>query len=130
MTDLNGKIALSKLVQVDGNYFAPDAAADFRAMDDAYLQEFGRHLDVLRAYMPLGKPGDISPTTQYGANYLQLHGGGFYDVPGRSMHGIGEAVDLGIEADSPEQAWLQSNASLYGWYWGHTAEPGHFIHPS
>ncbi len=113
---------LCKLPQ-KGFMLRADAALGFYKLNAAYKKQFGRDMCVRDAYRDLAEQRRI---------YYQRPG--FAAIPGRSNHGLGQALDLcgGIESQGTSQFnWLEANSRKYGWFhpsWAYVSpfEPWHW----
>jgi D-alanyl-D-alanine carboxypeptidase len=100
-----------------------DAALAFYKLNAAYRKQFGKDMCVRDAYRDLAEQRSI---------YYQRPG--FAAIPGRSNHGLGQALDLcgGIESQGSVQFnWLRANSTKYGWFhpsWAYSSpfEPWHW----
>lgn len=93
-----------------------DAAVALAKLNVGYSQRFGHPMCVSDAYRSL--PAQYSVKAQRG---------GYAARPGKSVHGLGRAVDLcdGVETGgSPTHEWLVDNAASYGWMHPAWAQPG------
>ena len=115
----NGQIppsGLCPLLGAPGESLRPGAAAAFNSMSKAYQRDTGHVLCVTDSYrsyaeqvVTKGKMGRWAAT------------------PGRSEHGLGQALDLcgGINSfGHPAHLWMQQNAPLHGWFHPSWAESG------
>lgn len=115
----NGQIppsGLCPLLGAPGESLRPGGAAAFNAMSKAYQRDTGLTLCVTDSYrsyaeqvVTKGKMGRWAAT------------------PGKSEHGLGQALDLcgGINSfGHPAHLWMQQNAPLYGWFHPAWAEAG------
>lgn len=103
-------------LSVPGNRLAVGAAQDFEAMNAAYRQQFGTPLCLTDSYRDYaGQVAIFSRTPSLAA------------VPGRSVHGLGRAVDLcgGVQlTGSPQHLWMAANADRFGFVLPAWAQPG------
>ncbi|MQA88567.1 MAG: peptidase M15 [Streptosporangiales bacterium] len=114
--------ALCPLPQ-SGELLRADAALAFYQLNAAYAARFGSNLCVTDSYRSLAEQQSI---------YAQRPG--LAAVPGRSLHGLGMAVDFcGGVQDSGSAAynWMAANAGRFGWYhpsWAQSSqfEPWHW----
>lgn len=114
--------ALCALPQ-SGHRLRADAALAFHRMNAAYAARFGQAMCVTDSYRTLAEQQRI---------YAQRPG--MSAVPGRSLHGVGIAVDLcgGVQQyGSVQYGWMVANAERFGWYhpaWatGSQFEPWHW----
>lgn len=125
---LNGQWPAHALTYQDGASVDPAVAADLGQLQVAYKQTWGKRLGTKRSYMPLGKPGDITPATLYGARYSAEQGSNYFDEPEDSPHGYGRAVDFDVIPGSTQDEWLQQQAPAYNWIPNTTPEQGHYVH--
>jgi len=113
---------LCKLPQ-KGAFLRADAALSFYKLNAAYKKRFGRDMCVTSSYRPLREQQQL---------YYQRPG--FAAVPGRSNHGLGQALDLcdGVQNQgSATFNWMRSNSGTYGWFhpsWAYSSpfEPWHW----
>ncbi|MEO3787148.1 D-alanyl-D-alanine carboxypeptidase family protein [Actinocorallia sp. B10E7] len=113
---------LCKLPQ-SGFMLRADAALAFYKLNAAYKKNFGKDMCVRDAYRDLAEQRRI---------YYQRPG--FAAIPGRSNHGLGQALDLcgGIQSQGTVQFnWLRANSTRYGWFhpsWAYVSpfEPWHW----
>lgn len=106
-----------------GHLLRADAALAFYTLNEAYKKRFGRDMCVRDAYRPLAE--------QQSLYYSRP---GYAAVPGRSNHGLGQALDLcgGVQSQGTAQfAWLEANSRKYGWLhpsWAYSSpfEPWHW----
>lgn len=106
-----------------GMMLRADAALAFYKLNAAYKKHFGRDMCVTSSYRSL-------------ANQQRIYNErpGFAAIPGRSNHGLGQAVDLcgGIQNQgSVPFNWLRANSQTYGWFhpsWAYSSpfEPWHW----
>lgn len=114
--------ALCALPQ-SGEFLRADAAIAFYRLNAAHVARFGSDLCVTDSYRSLSEQQSI---------YAQRPG--LAAVPGRSLHGIGIAVDFcgGVQDyGSASYNWMVANAGRFGWYhpaWaqGSQFEPWHW----
>lgn len=132
---LNGQVPLEKMTlltypdttnpyQYDGSlqavYMRPDAAVDLVAWLTAYSANFGTYLKVNEGYRTL--KGQNYWWNQYGQNP------NLAARPGRSNHGLGQAVDFErseIPEGSQQLAWLRRTCGSYG-FAVYSSERWHF----
>jgi D-alanyl-D-alanine carboxypeptidase len=105
----NGRMPNSTLCTLwDGKHqLRSDAAVALAKLNVAYGQRFGHPMCVSDAYRSL--------IAQY---TVKAQRGGLAARPGKSVHGLGRAVDLcdGVETGgSATHQWLVDNATSYGW---------------
>lgn len=113
---------LCKLPQ-KGAYLRADAALSFYKLNAAYKQRFGHDMCVTSSYRSLAKQQQL---------YYQKPG--MAAVPGRSNHGLGQAVDLcdGVQNQgSVTFNWMRNTGKTYGWFhpaWAYSNpfEPWHW----
>lgn len=109
-----GPAALCSL-SVAGNRLAVGAAQDFEAMNAAYRQQFGTPMCLTESYRDYaGQVAVFTRTPSLAA------------VPGRSLHGLGRAVDLcgGVQlTGSPQHLWMTTNAVRFGFALPAWAQP-------
>lgn len=113
---------LCKLPQ-KGFMLRADAALAFYKLNADYKRRFGQDMCVRDAYRDLAEQRRI---------YYQRPG--FAAIPGRSNHGLGQALDLcgGIQTQGTVQFnWLEANSRKYGWFhpsWAYSSpfEPWHW----
>ncbi|MEO5874473.1 MAG: D-alanyl-D-alanine carboxypeptidase family protein [Streptosporangiaceae bacterium] len=113
---------LCKLPQKD-SYLRADAALAFYKLNAAYKKRFGHDMCVTDAYRSLRDQQRL---------YYQRPG--YAAVPGRSNHGLGQALDLcdGVQSQgSTTFTWLRANSQTYGWFhpaWAYSSpfEPWHW----
>jgi LAS superfamily LD-carboxypeptidase LdcB len=106
-----------------GHTLRADAALAFYKLNSAYKQRFGRDMCVTDAYRSLADQQRV---------YYQRPG--YAAVPGRSNHGLGQALDLcgGVQSQGTSQFnWLEANSRRYGWFhprWAYSSpfEPWHW----
>lgn len=106
-----------------GELLRADAAIGFYQLGAAYAARFGRPPCVTDSYRPLAEQQRIYAERPSMAA-----------VPGRSLHGLGLAVDLcgGVQSyGSAQYNWMVANAKRFGWYhpdWasGSQFEPWHW----
>jgi D-alanyl-D-alanine carboxypeptidase len=114
---------LCKLPQ-KGAFLRADAALSFYKLNAAYKKRFGHDMCVTSSYRSLAKQQQL---------YYEKPPG-MAAVPGRSNHGLGQAVDLcdGVQSQgSVTFNWLRTNAKTYGWFhpsWAYSSpfEPWHW----
>lgn len=85
------------------------ASQAFTALESAYSKQFGGGFVVNDGYRSYA--GQVEAKQKYGSKAAE---------PGTSVHGWGQAVDLGgpmQNAGSVQHAWLRQNAAKFGWYW-------------
>ncbi|MCD0447725.1 D-alanyl-D-alanine carboxypeptidase family protein [Actinocorallia sp. API 0066] len=121
----NGLIPSKYLCQIPqkGFLLRADAALAFLKLNAAYKKRFGVDMCVNDAYRDLAE--------QQRLYYARP---GFAAIPGRSNHGLGQALDLcgGVERSGSLQfTWLEANAKSYGWFhpaWAYSSpfEPWHW----
>jgi D-alanyl-D-alanine carboxypeptidase len=117
---------LCKLPQ-QGFMLRADAALAFYKLNADYKRRFGKDMCVRDAYRDLAEQRRI---------YYQRPG--YAAIPGRSNHGLGQALDLcgGIETQGSIQFnWLEANSRKYGWFhpsWAYSSpfEPWHWEYGS
>lgn len=100
------------------------ASNALRGLSAAYSKQFGGGLSLNDGYRDY--EGQVEAKRKYGDGAA---------TPGTSVHGWGQAVDLGgpiQNAGSAQHAWLRSNAATFKWYWvgQRFGEPWHWeYHP-
>lgn len=107
---------LTRLSWAPNHRLAPAAAAALEELNKAFKARFGRNLTITSSYR--------SYAQQVATKAAK---GKFAATPGKSIHGWGEAVDLGggIEKwDSVERNWMVANAPKYGWISPEWAQKG------
>jgi hypothetical protein len=107
--------ALCPLWGAPGQSLRPDAAKEFNAMSRAFERDTGAVLCVTDSYRSYAEQVAVSITRA-----------GYAASPGRSIHGIGLAVDLcgGVESFAgAAHLWMEQHAALYGWFHPAWAEP-------
>lgn len=85
------------------------ASKSFSALESAYSRQFGSGLSVNDGYRSYA--GQVEAKRKYGDKAAE---------PGTSVHGWGQALDLGgpiQNAGSAQHAWLRQNAAQFKWYW-------------
>ncbi|GAA3201502.1 hypothetical protein GCM10010468_14710 [Actinocorallia longicatena] len=100
-----------------------DAALTFYKLNTAYRKRFGKDICLRDAYRDLKEQQRLYYTRP-----------GFAAVPGRSNHGLGQAIDMcgGIENQGSLQFnWMRANSLTYGWFhpsWAYSSpfEPWHW----
>jgi LAS superfamily LD-carboxypeptidase LdcB len=129
----NGELPNSMLCTLwDGKHqLRADAAVALAKLNVAYTQQFGHALCISDAYRTL--------TSQF---TVKRQRGYMAATPGRSVHGVGRAVDLcdAMQSSTPTYQWLAGNAQAYGfsnpdwalaggsgplepWHWEFHAQP-------
>jgi hypothetical protein len=124
----NGMIPVTALCELSaqpGRYLRADAALAFDSMSRAFAARFGTPICVTDSYRTYDEQVR-----------LKLQKPTLAATPGTSNHGWGTATDLcgGIQSfQTPQHAWLATNAPLYNWFhpsWarigGGKPEPWHF----
>ncbi|HEY2332962.1 MAG TPA: M15 family metallopeptidase, partial [Acidimicrobiales bacterium] len=113
----NGKIPSDQLVAIPGGMLEANAAAAYnRMLADAQAQ--GIPLGVTDSYRSYAQQVDL-------VNRKGLYSqGGLGAAPGTSEHGWGQAVD--VKGGPQVLAWLQANASKYGFVANTPREPWHY----
>lgn len=114
---------LCALPQKGGHMLRADAALAFYTLNEAYKKRFARDMCVRDAYRPLAE--------QQSLYYSRP---GYAAVPGRSNHGLGQALDLcgGVQSQGTAQfTWLEANSRRFGWFhpsWAYSSpfEPWHW----
>lgn len=103
------------------------ASNALRGLNAAYSKQFGSGLSINDGYRDLAGQQKAWQDYQNGGNKAA--------EPGTSVHGWGQAVDLGgpiQNSGSAQHAWLRSNAAQLKWYWvgQRFGEPWHWeYHP-
>ena len=113
---------LCKLPQ-KGFMLRADAALAFYKLNAEYKKRFGKDMCLRDAYRDLAEQKRLYYTRP-----------GFAAIPGRSNHGLGQALDLcgGIESQGSVQFnWLRANSTRFGWFhpsWAYVSpfEPWHW----
>lgn len=85
------------------------ASQAFTSLEGAYAKKFGMGLGVNDGYRSY--QGQVEAKQKYGSKAA---------TPGSSVHGWGQALDLGgpiQNQNSAQHAWLRQNAAQFGWYW-------------
>ncbi|RJL33221.1 peptidase M15 [Bailinhaonella thermotolerans] len=105
----NGLIPKSHLCPLPqkGQQLRADAAIAFVSLNEAYKKRFGKPLCVTDSYRSLADQHAIYRRTPFLAA-----------IPGRSNHGLGQAVDLcgGVQTfRSVQFNWMKANAPRFGW---------------
>jgi len=93
-----------------------DAAVALAKLNVAYQQTFGHPICVSDAYRTLNQQYAVKAERGYLAA-----------TPGRSVHGLGRAVDLCDDVEnfgSATHQWMVDNAPRYGWINPDWAQPG------
>lgn len=107
----NGRIPLSKLVVVRGEYFETVAGKQVVLLGAAFAAHFGKPLVINDGYR------DYAGQQVTWKIYRQ--GGNQAAYPGTSNHGWARAADFGSGVQSfgsAEKRWMDANAPDYGWY--------------
>lgn len=121
----NGLIPNKYLCELpqSGERLRADAAIGFFKLNAAYKARFGSNMCITDSYRSLADQQRV---------YYQRPG--FAAIPGRSNHGLGQALDLcgGIQNQGSVQFnWLRANSTKYGWFhpsWAYSSpfEPWHW----
>lgn len=124
-TGKNGNLSPSQLVKV-GQYDAGAAGRSQWYGTDAYLEPKAAQA-FKAAQQDFGGPIKINSAYRNIAHQQGLSKEGHKVVgrPGRSMHGIGKALDL--QRGTPEYSWMKTNGPKYGWHFASIpGDPHHF----
>ncbi|GAB3694688.1 hypothetical protein GCM10027589_58740 [Actinocorallia lasiicapitis] len=100
-----------------------DAALAFYKLNAAYKKRFGKDICLRDAYRDLKEQQRLYYTRP-----------GYAAIPGRSNHGLGQAVDMcgGVESSGSLQFnWMRANSTAFGWFhpsWAYSSpfEPWHW----
>lgn len=121
----NGNLSPSQLVKV-GQYDAGPAGRKQWYGTDAYLEPKAAQA-FKAAQQDFGGPIKINSAYRNVQHQAGLSGEGHRVVgkPGKSMHGLGKALDL--QRGTPEYAWMKTNGPKYGWQFASIpGDPHHF----
>ena len=117
---LNGRLTSAQLTAVSGTYLSKTAAQAWKNMVYACKKATGITLTIT---LPYGGYRNLSAQA-----YLHAHPQGPVAVaaPGYSTHGLGDAVD--INNAWQVAAWLNANASKFGFTKTFSSESWHYHH--
>jgi len=108
-TVVNGNVTPNLLTTTTaGKQLAIAPAASYERLNAAFVQRFGKRLDITYGYRSIDQQWAL----------FRLYGYPHAAIPGTSNHGLGLAVDLGSGVQtyrSPEWSWMNTVGRTHGW---------------